>query len=299
MRPVLGLVLSLLAGLLLVAAVWLWGLGGADDLARWAAQRQREVQEGLAAMLRALRAGEAGALAGLMGLCFAYGFFHAAGPGHGKILIGGYGVGARVPVVRLSALALLSSLAQAGTAVVLVYAGVALFSLSREAMTGLAEDWLGPASYAAIAAVGLWLVLRGARRWRQRQMPTTAPAGTCASCGHRHGPTIEEAGEVRSLRDAVALVAAVAIRPCTGALFLLILTWRLDLVGAGIAGAFVMGLGTATVTVAVALAAVTLREGAMARLAKGDGALRALTLLEIGAGLAVALVAGQLFLRAL
>lgn len=292
MRPVL----SLCALLVLGAALWLWGFGGADDLARWAAAQQREVQEALAGALRALRAGEAGALSGLLGLCFAYGFFHAAGPGHGKILIGGYGVGARVPVLRLAGLALFSSLAQAGTAVALVYAGVFLFELSREAMTGLTEDWLGPASYAAIAAVGLWLMLRGARRWRRVQQ--TAP-GVCASCGHRHGPTVQEASQVRSLRDAVALIAAVAIRPCTGALFVLILTWRLDLVGAGIAGAFAMGLGTATVTVAVALAAVTLREGVMARLAQGQGALRALTLLEIGAGAVVALVAGQLLLRAL
>lgn len=292
MRPVL----SLCALMVLGAALWLWGFGGADDLARWAAAQQRDVQEALAGALRALRAGEAGALAGLLGLCFAYGFFHAAGPGHGKILIGGYGVGARVPVLRLAGLALFSSLAQAGTAVALVYAGVFLFELSREAMTGLTEDWLGPASYAAIAAVGLWLMLRGARRWRRVQQAAT---GVCASCGHRHGPTVQEASQVRSLRDAVALIAAVAIRPCTGALFVLILTWRLDLVGAGIAGAFAMGLGTATVTVAVALAAVTLREGVMARLAQGQGALRALTLLEIGAGAVVALVAGQLLLRAL
>ncbi|MCR9148047.1 MAG: hypothetical protein NXH74_12740 [Rhodobacteraceae bacterium] len=288
-------VLSLSALMVLAAALWLWAFGGADDLARWAAARQREVQEALAGALRALRAGEAGALAGLLGLCFAYGFFHAAGPGHGKILIGGYGVGARVPLLRLAGLALLSSLAQAATAVALVYGGVFLFELSREAMTGLAEDWLGPASYAAIAAVGIWLMLRGVRRWRRVQ----APSDVCASCGHRHGPTMQEAGRVRSLRDAVALIAAVAIRPCTGALFVLILTWRFDLVGAGIAGAFAMGLGTATVTVTVALAAVTLREGVMARLAQGAGALRALTLLEIGAGAVVALVAGQLFLRAL
>ncbi|WP_135501934.1 nickel/cobalt transporter [Roseovarius aestuariivivens] len=291
MRSVLTLAALALIGL----AIWLWGFGGATDVARWAAEQQREVQTALAGSLRALRAGEPGAVSGLLALCFAYGFFHAAGPGHGKILIGGYGVGARVPLLRLAVLALVSSLAQAATAVVLVYGGVFLFELGREAMTGLAEDWLAPASYGAIAAVGVWLMLRGLRRWRT----TERTDEVCASCGNRHAPSLEDAAQVRSLRDAVALIAAVAIRPCTGALFVLILTWRLGLDAAGIAGAFAMGLGTASVTVAVAVAAVTLREGMMARLTGGDGALRVLTVLEIAAGALVAFVAGQLFLRAL
>lgn len=295
-----------LAGLAVLAlAVWLWGMSGAAEVQRWAVEGQREVQQAMAGFLRRLKAGEAGALMGLLGLCFAYGFFHAAGPGHGKILIGGYGVGARVPALRLSVLALLSSLAQAATAVVLVYAGVFVFNLTREAMTGVADDWLAPASYGAIAAVGLWLVIRGLRRWRQGSTHHDHDhhhdgEGVCSTCGHRHGPSAEEAAGVRSLRDALTLVGAVAIRPCTGALFLLILTWRMGIDMAGILGAFAMGLGTASVTIAVAVAAVTLREGLVARLAAGEGvAARALPLVEIAAGALVALVAGQLMLGAL
>ncbi|MBQ0750155.1 MAG: hypothetical protein KBT70_08130 [Roseovarius sp.] len=297
-RPVLSLAALALAALV----IWLWGFGGAGQVSAWARAGQAETQQAMARLLRALRAGEPGALAGLMGLCFAYGFFHAAGPGHGKILIGGYGMAARVSAFRLSLLALASSLAQAAAAVLLVYAGVFLFDLTRQHMTDLAEDIMAPASFAAIALVGLWLAFRGLRRWGKTRATHDhhhhdhdAP---CASCGHKHGPTLAEAEAVTGWRDAAALIGAVAIRPCTGALFLLILTWRMGLDLAGILGAFAMGLGTASVTLAVAIASVTLREGALARLATGDTA-RALPLFEIAAGVTIAALSTHLMLSVL
>ncbi len=295
--------LLIAGGAVLALAIWLWGFGGAAEVTTWATERQRMAQDAMAAGLRALRAGEPGAVAGLLGVTFAYGFFHAAGPGHGKLLIGGYGVGRQVPLLRLSGLAILSSLAQAATAVALVYAGVLILDLSRPALTGFADRVMAPASYGAIALVGLWLVARGLRRLRR------APAGhahhghdhdgDCATCGHAHGPTPEQAAEVHTWRDAALLVGAVAMRPCTGALFLLILTWRFGLDAVGIAGAFAMGLGTATVTVAVAVAAVTLREGVLMRLATGSGAVRAVPLIEMAAGGLIAALSLQLLLGAL
>jgi ABC-type nickel/cobalt efflux system permease component RcnA len=296
-RPVLSLAALALAALV----IWLWGFGGAAQVSAWARTGQAETQQAMARLLRALRAGEPGALAGLLGLCFAYGFFHAAGPGHGKLLIGGYGMAARVSAWRLSLLALASSFAQAAAAVLLVYAGVFVFDLTRQHMTDLAEDIMAPASFAAIALVGLWLAFRGLRRWRQNR---PAPIhdhdhdAPCTSCGHKHGPTLAEAEAVTGWRDAAALIGAVAIRPCTGALFLLILTWRMGLDLAGIMGAFAMGLGTASVTLAVAIASVTLREGALARLATGDTA-RALPLFEIAAGVTIAALSTHLMLGTL
>ncbi|OAN70870.1 hypothetical protein A8B83_12665 [Rhodobacteraceae bacterium EhC02] len=304
----------LLLGGLAALAVWLWGMGGMTALERWAADGQRDAQNAMAGLLRRLKAGDAAALSALLGFCFAYGFFHAAGPGHGKVLIGGYGLGRRVPVGRLAGLAVASSLAQAGTAVALVYGGVFLLDWSRERMVDTAEAWLAPLSYVLIGLVGLWLLLRGGRKfWQQRAgVAMTAKVHDhhhhdhghdhghdhCESCGHAHGPSIEEAAQVRSLRDALMLIAAVAVRPCTGALFLLILTWRMGIDAAGIAGAFVMGLGTASVTVLVAVLSVSARESALAQVAGGPSMARALSLIEIAAGALVVLVAAQLFVSA-
>lgn len=329
-------------GALVVACAALalfWASGGFDALAQWAAEGQRAFQNAMAGGLRAIKAGQPGAVATLLGLCFAYGFFHAIGPGHGKILIGGYGLGRRVPVGRLVSLAVLSSLAQAASAVILVYAGVLVFNWSREQMTSLADDALAAVSYAAIGLIGVWLLWRGVRNlWRVLRADHSAHAhapaqphvhdhgdlhhvhdhdhvhdhghahhhhhhhhdhAVCESCGHAHGPTPEQAAEVRSLRDAVLLIGGIAIRPCTGALFLLILTWRMGIEGAGIAGAFAMGLGTASVTVAVALASVFMREGTFLALGEGRTLRLLVPALEMAAGLLIALVASQLLIRAL
>lgn len=289
-------------------AAWLWAFDGAGVLERWAAEGQRAAQNGMARGLRALRAEEPGALLTLMAVCFGYGFFHAVGPGHGKLLIGGYGVANRVALTRLSLLAVLSSLAQAASAIILVYAGVWLFGLGREAMVGAAEDWFAPVSYAAIGAIGVWLAIRGGLKLRKAWAVNKDrhdhhhhedDDGVCGSCGHAHSPTPEQASEVKSLRDALMLIGAIAIRPCTGALFLLILAVRMDIDLAGILGTLAMGLGTASVTLAAAFASVTFREGAMARFANGPQAVRMMGLIETGAGLIIALLAAQFLLRAL
>ncbi|SNR62426.1 nickel/cobalt transporter [Puniceibacterium sediminis] len=290
---------ALLIAAVCVAAValWLWGFGGAEHVTVWAAEGQRAAQNAMARGLRSLRAGDPGALTALLGLCFAYGVSHAAGPGHGKILIGGYGLAARVPLTRLCTLAVASSLAQAASAVALVYTGVLLLNWSRSYMQSLADSLMAPLSYGAIGLIGVWLVLRGLRKLAARNGDDGH--GHDHNCNHAHGPTAQQAGAVRSLRDAFVLVGAVALRPCTGALFLLIITWRMGLAWQGIAGAVAMGLGTASVTLVVAAASVTLREGTLARIAAGPATTRALGLVEALAGATIAALALQLLLRAL
>jgi len=305
-------------GVLLAAAgvlLWLFGFGGMADLSRWANGQQRETQNALAQGLRAVRAGEAGAWATLMGLCAAYGFFHAVGPGHGKLVIGGYGAAARVTAWRLSGLALASSLAQALAAILLVGAGALILGWSRTQMTDAADKILAPASYIAIALVGAWLLIRGARRaYATVAVQSHAHAhahdghshghthahsidehGNCETCGHAHAPTVEQVEAVTSWRDAAAIVFSIAIRPCTGAVFLLILCFALGIPAAGIAGALVMGLGTASVTILVAVAAVSARTSVLAGFS-GEGAVRAMALIEVVAGGLIALVAVALAL---
>ena len=97
----------------------------------------------------------------------------------------------------------------------------------------------------------------------------------------------------------MALIAAVAIRPCTGALFILILTAQMGVFWAGVLGTLGMALGTASVTIVVALAAVGLRRGALSGWAESAALARAQPLLEVAVGALVAVLATQLAFAAL
>lgn len=288
---------AVVLALMAAVALWLWALGGADQIMRFATDMQRDVQNAMAASLRGLRAGEAGALATLWGLCFAYGFVHAAGPGHGKLVIGGYGAGSRVTARRLAGLALGASLAQAATAIILVYFAALVLGWGRGQMTGLADDVLAPLSYALIGGVGLWLLVRGLRHLKP-QHSHVGDGEICGSCGHAHGPTVAQAQAVTSWRDALFVIGAIAVRPCTGALFLLILTWRFGIDYAGIIGVFVMGLGTASITILVAVASVGLRDSTL-QLVNHSVVARVGAWFEICAGGIVVILATQLVLRAI
>ena len=301
--------------------LWFWGSGGFDHLAAWAAGEQREFQNQIARSLRAARAEQPEAVATLLTVCFAYGFVHAIGPGHGKVLIGGYGLGRNVAFLRLSAISLLSSLGQAVTAVVLVYAGVLVFQMSRGSLVDTTERVMAPISYGAIAAIGLWLIFRSIRSFARRHRSEKAhhhehthdhhhphdedhkhhdhDHGVCADCGHRHGPTADEVAQVGSLREAAVLIAGIAARPCTGALFVLILTWQMGIAMVGIAGAFAMALGTATVTTLVGWTSFGLRGGLLASASATRFASVLAPTIELVAGLLIAVIASGLLLRAI
>ncbi|MEM6679849.1 MAG: hypothetical protein AAF675_18455 [Pseudomonadota bacterium] len=281
---------------LVLLAVGLFFSGGVMEAAgRWAIDAQRAFQDEMAGAIRALQAGQPGAWLALMAAAGAYGFVHAVGPGHGKYLIGGVGLGSTVSVARLLGVAFLSSLAQALWAILLVYGGFFVLEVSARQLATLAEAYLAPASYIAVAAIGGVLALRGGRAlWHHLAPgPLLAPKLALAGhdqhdayhpgghghldghghaqgehdhddCGcHAHGPRPEDVAALGSLRDAVALIGSIAIRPCTGAIFLLVIAWQMDIAWAGAAAVITMGLGTGMLTSLVAVSSVLARGLAM------------------------------------
>ena len=263
MRVIVAILPAVMVALALAALVAVAADGTSGHaLFRWAADRQHEVQDAMAGAIRAIRAGDPRAVLILCLLSGAYGFVHAMGPGHGKVLLGGAALAGGVTPRRMLAVGLLAGLAQATAAILLVAVGVKLLALSSAQASDLAEGWLATASRWAMAALGALLVWRALKAlWSTRAAgPSRAgPAhdhhhhhhhhphghGEACGCGHVHGPTLEQVAALSTPRDLALMVTSIALRPCTGALFLLVVAWRFGIPLAGAAAVVTMGLGTA------------------------------------------------------
>ncbi|MCP6423413.1 nickel transporter, partial [Klebsiella pneumoniae] len=72
-------------------------------------------------------------------------------------------------------------------------------------------------------------------------------------CGHSHGPTPNELAGPGGWRRGFAAILTVGIRPCSGAILVLVFALAQGLFWAGIAATFLMGLGTAITVAAIAV----------------------------------------------
>lgn len=277
-----------------------------DAIAQWAATEQRGFQNGMADAIRSLRTGQTDALLALLAGAAAYGFFHAVGPGHGKALIGGVGLGTQVPASHLLLLSVASSVVQSLWAILLVYGSFWILEVSAGQLTALAEDILAPLSYLAIASVGSLLVWRGARslpkhkaqhhdHYPHHDQHHEHPHHH-SECGcHAHGPSPAQVANLTSMRETFALITSIAIRPCTGAIFLLVIAWQMDLRLAGSMAVLVMGLGTASFTGLVAVSSVAARTAALASADSFKATAVAFAGLQIFTGLLVVWLSLSLF----
>lgn len=278
-------------------SLWQRGLGAVHDL-------QRDLHRRLAAAVRELKEGGIAAAAFLMTISLLYGVFHAVGPGHGKAVISAYLLANESAVRRGVLLAFLASLVQGLSAVLLV--GLLAVALD---MAGMAvRESVAPlesASYLLVALVGAWLLwsaLRGGHGHHHHaggdHHAGGHDRGAGAACNHGHlpgavSPSVGTTARV-PVAKAAGLVLAVGIRPCSGAVLVLLFALAHGVLVAGVAATFAMSLGTA-VTVSL-LAVLTLYSKRLALAAVGansrwvETAYRSFGLL--GAGLLVLLGAG-------
>jgi nickel/cobalt exporter len=233
------------------------------------------------------------ALPGLLGLAFAYGVFHAAGPGHGKAVISGYIVADDRSLRRGLALSFAAALVQALVAIGLV--GTLTLALNATARTMASTTFvIEQGSFALVALVGLHVLWRKAGRFVA--LGRDGAAHDPVSCDHAHLPGPEEISRLRSFREMVGVVLAAGLRPCAGALIILVFANAQGLLWAGIAATFAMALGTALTTGALAALAVFFKFAAL-RLA-GGGSLtgaRVIAGLEVLAAAFVAVLGAALF----
>ncbi|MEQ1954235.1 nickel/cobalt transporter [Mesorhizobium sp. CN2-181] len=122
----------------------------------WVNVQQQGFYRSLTGALKAMRQ-DGGQLWILVGLSFAYGVFHAAGPGHGKAVISSYMLANEVALRRGIMLSFVSAFLQALTAIIVMTLVFLVLRGTAISMTD-ATWFLEIASYALITLFGAWLL---------------------------------------------------------------------------------------------------------------------------------------------
>lgn len=261
----------------------------------WLQEQQRNFYGAMTQSLDALRT-DWTAFWVLGGLSFLYGVFHAAGPGHGKVVISSYMLANETQLRRGVVLSVMSAMLQSLVAIVFVLIAAGLLGMTSLAMGDVA-NWIGIASYALVALLGLWLIARKLFGWGHSHdhgpdMAHKAHAhlhdddhhhghhhhdhhhdhhhhseDAHDHHGHAHIVTPETTG--RGLREQLGVVLAVGLRPCSGALVVLVFALSQGLLAAGILAVLLMGAGTA-ITVSILATIAVSAKGLAARIGGAD-----------------------------
>lgn len=262
----------------------------------WIAGLQSQFYRDLTAALKDLK--ESGqAFWWLGGVSFAYGVVHAAGPGHGKVVISSYLLANEERARRGVALAFVSAFVQALVAVAIVGVMAAALGFTSMQITQTAQA-LEVGSYALVAALGIYLL---ARKGKQiRHVLAHHHRHGHDHHHHEHGHACCHVPDPAKGGTAAAAVLSVGLRPCSGALIVLVFALAQGIFWAGVASTFLMALGTA-ITVAVLAALAVCAKGVAGRLAGRDSARaeRVLLGLEILGALAITALGAVLLLGAL
>lgn len=261
----------------------------AGGIAAWFLQQQAAFHKALSQAI-GLVATEPSALWSLVGLAFLYGLVHAIGPGHGKAVIASYLVANETALKRGIALSFGAAGVQALIALGVVLAVSLVAGGGARMMDGTIRI-IEITGFAIILFMGLWIMWRKGRRFFGHA-GTHDPACDDPSCGHDHGDPAHFAQA--STRDLALIAIGAGIRPCSGAVILLVFALAKGLFAAGALAVSAMALGTAIGTSLFALLAVKAKVLAL-NLISGPGTLsRVVLAVEMLAGLALALFGAAL-----
>src|SRR6478672_10795024 len=216
----------------------------------WILAKQAEFYRTLSGLIRAAKA-DGSATYTLLGISFLYGIFHAAGPGHGKAVISSYLVANDETWRRGIVLSFASAILQAFTAIAVVGIAAALLGATAKAM-GNTVRVIEIVSYALIILIGLRLLwVKGRAFLHLLRGETHAHHGhdhghhhnhhdhghghhsrdhdhhhdhddEASAWGHAHAPEPQELTGKHWLRRGLAAIVAVGLRPCSGAIIVLV-----------------------------------------------------------------------------
>lgn len=287
------LVKGMIIGLLLALTLWLYRQW--PQLTYRLIRYQMEFHRELGSLLRASVDLQWSTLLSLLLVSFLYGVFHAAGPGHGKVILSTYLATQPSRLRQAITLSALAALLQALVAIALIGVTGWLLGMSARQAQGW-SIWLDRSSFLLVALMGAYLALRAVRQLWPVKKPRPAmtirslravrdeeksghgplPAFTKrheqadCGCGHTHAPSAEQLASAQSWRSLVGICLSMGLRPCSGALLLLVLARVMEHFWLGAAATLAMAVGTAITVSLLALLSQKARHLAL-RMAAGKG----------------------------
>ncbi|MEX5791754.1 nickel/cobalt transporter [Providencia hangzhouensis] len=216
---------------------------------------QKQLNQGLSYLLQETtsRPWYAGGL--LVVASFAYGFLHALGPGHGKLIITTYIATQATHLKQSVIISLLASLLQGLVAITLVSLVLILFQLSTKHLNQ-ASLYAEQTSYLFVILLGSYLCISALRRgWSIRKSRHLAPlkiksiqplnsstkaisktkahshSDNCG-CGHQH--VIQSHQLQSSFKSKLLIILSMGIRPCSGAILVLLFSYVIEVYSWGL-----------------------------------------------------------------
>ncbi len=180
------------------------------------------------------------------------------GPGHGKVVIVTYLATHPAQLKNSLKLTFAASILQGSVAIMLVTVLLGVLQLSSRYLHQ-SSFWLEKGSFLLVIALGILLCFRAIKRlYRQvkllkpqkisiqRIQPLSADhihSESCG-CGHRHMPSSQELHAGNDWRTRLAIILAMGMRPCSGAIMVLLFAKVIGVYRWGILSAIAMAIGT-------------------------------------------------------
>lgn len=245
-------------------ALWLWQAW--PQVMMKSIVWQREVNQQMSGLLKAVAENPTKAGGSLLAFSFLYGVLHALGPGHGKIVITTWLATHPSKLKSSIGLTLASSLLQGGVAIGLVVVVLSLLQLPARQLH-MSSFWLEKGSYALVGVLGLILCWRALKKLRALLKKPTFKSFTPhhvhdahCGCGHQHLPTQEQLQSGDDWRARLMIVLSMGMRPCSGAIMVLLFSKVIGVFGWGMLSALAMAAGTSLTISSLALLVHSFRQ---------------------------------------
>lgn len=230
---------------------WLWQIWPSILMTAFKWQRENNAQ--ISQLFYAIKAHKNTAYLSLIWISFLYGAVHSIGPGHGKIIVTTFLATHPTKTKQALLLTIGSAIMQAIVAITLVSVLLFIFHGSMREVNSEVLTLVN-LSLGAVILLGAFIVYKsGHQLWHAfKQQKIEDDDDHCCEI-----PSAESINHATSWKSHLSIIMSIGIRPCTGAIMVLLFSKVIGLYWIGIISALLMAVGTAITTSTIALLTIS------------------------------------------